>query len=241
MVWEAMMMLRILFNEPPRKPEGKLQETMQVMGQFVTLLHKRIAMNKDVDHKLRKYEIWTLGLLASLDELEQSQYAAGKFAALLTSASVDAMSPEELLHYQRHVYFDKNAFIRLFSLLDKLGTLMNELFGLQTERVKMHFSYFTVLRIMNQGGAYPELTRALTTLKENYKEPTGRLRKRRNTEIHYMNAELEDDLRQSQKAYGELHQLENIAQQTEDLAQGVTMVMDILRVTFEHANRQMRK
>ena len=114
-------------------------------------------------------------------------------------------------------------------------------FGLQTERVKMHFSYFTVLRIMNQGGAYPELTRALTTLKENYKEPTGRLRKRRNTEIHYMNAELEDDLRQSQKAYGELHQLENLAQQTEDLAQGVTMVMDILRVTFEHANRQMRK
>ena len=56
-----------------------------------------------------------------------------------------------------------------------------------------------------------------------------------------MNAELEDDLKQSQKAYGELHQLENIAQQTEDLAHGVTMVMDILRVTFEHAIRQMRK
>lgn len=235
-------MLRMLFGEPPRKPEGKLRETIEVMEQFVTLLHKRIAKNQDPGHKLYKYEIWTLGLLASLDELEQSQYAAHKFQALITSASVEAMSPEELLNYHRHVYFDKNAFIRLFSLLDKLGTLMNELFELKTERIKVHFSYFTVLRTMYQGNAYPELIQALTSLKEAYKEPTGRLRKRRNTETHYMNAELQDDLRQGHEAaYNELHRLENLAQQTEDLKQGITMVMDILRITFEHAIKQMRK
>ncbi|MFC5652443.1 Cthe_2314 family HEPN domain-containing protein [Paenibacillus solisilvae] len=234
-------MLRMMFGEPPRKTEGKLLETMKVMEQFAALLHKRIAVNQDENHKLRKYEIWTLGLLASLDELEQSQYAAQKFAAFITSASVDEMSPEELLHYHRHVYFDKNAFIRLFSLLDKLGTLMNEIFSLQTERVKVHFSYFTVLRTMDQRHAYPQLTQALTALKEKYKEATARLRKRRNTEIHYMNAELQDDLKQSHEAYGELHRLENLAEQTEDLAHGFTMVMDILKVTFEQAIRQMRK
>ncbi|BBH21673.1 hypothetical protein Back11_30180 [Paenibacillus baekrokdamisoli] len=234
-------MLRMLFGEPPRKPEGKLLETMQTMERLIAIVHKQIAENHDLDHKLRKYEVWTQGLLYSLDELEQSQYAARKFGAMVTSASVGAMSPEELLNYHRHVYYDKNAFIRVFSILDKLGTLMNDLLHLQTERLKAHFSYFTVLRSMYQRNAYPELTRALTKLKDDYKEPMARLRKRRNAEIHYMNAELQDDLKQNHDAYGELHKLENLAQQTDDLAQGIQMVMEILLHTFEHAIRQIRK
>ena len=37
------------------------------------------------------------------------------------------------MNYRRYVYFDKNAFIRLFALLDKLGTLLNDTLELNTE------------------------------------------------------------------------------------------------------------
>ncbi|MGO4376612.1 Cthe_2314 family HEPN domain-containing protein, partial [Paenibacillus sp. MCAF20] len=95
------------------------------------------------------------------------------------------MSPEERMNYSRYVYYDKNGFIRVFSLLDKLGTLLNELLDMRTEKVKAHFSYFTVLRNMRERKAHPELTWKLNDVKEKYKEATNRLRKRRNTEIHY--------------------------------------------------------
>ncbi|WP_219835900.1 Cthe_2314 family HEPN domain-containing protein [Paenibacillus sp. R14(2021)] len=234
-------MLRILFGEPPRKTEGKLLETIQAMEQYAALLSKLIQQGQDADHKLRKYEIYTKGLISSLDELEQSQYAARKYGALITSMTIEAMSVEEMMYYRRHVYFDKNAFIRLFALLDKLGTLMNDYLGLQTERVKAHFSYFTVLRTLFQRNVYPELTLPLHMLKEEHKEAMNRLRKRRNTEIHYMNSEMQDDLKQNQEAYSEQHRLENIEQQTQDLAQLMDLVLDTLKLTFHHAYRQMKK
>lgn len=234
-------MLRVLFGEPPRKTEGKLLEAMQAMERYAELLNKQIEQGHDRDHKLRKYEIYTLGLIASLDELEESQYAASKLAALIKSRTIEAMSPEELLNYKRYVYFDKNAFIRLFSLLDKLGTLMNEYLGLQTERVKPHYSYFTVLRNMLHRNLHPELNLPLQELKEQGKPAMNRLRKRRNTEIHFMNSEMQDDLQQSHQDYSEQHQLENIAQQVDDMKQMMDLVLDTLKLTFHHAYRQMRK
>ncbi|UVI31730.1 Cthe_2314 family HEPN domain-containing protein [Paenibacillus spongiae] len=234
-------MLRMIFDEQPRQAEGKLLSAMQAMERFGRMLNKRIERDSDSSHKLRKYEIWTLGLLASLDELEQSQYASQKFAAKVTSGSVDAMSSSERLDYNRYVYFDKNAFIRLFSILDKLGTLLNDVLELQTERFKAHFSYFTVLRNMRQRNAHPELMLALNELKERYKEPMGRLRKRRNTEVHYMNSEMQDDLMQSHTAYGSGYRLENLQAQSEDLRQGMDLVMESLRLSFEYAERRMRK
>ncbi|MBW7474414.1 hypothetical protein K0T92_06625 [Paenibacillus oenotherae] len=234
-------MLRMLFGEPPRIPEGKLLQTMQSMERFVDMLHKRIADGRDQDHKLRKIEIWSLGLLSSLNELEQSQYAAQQFAARVKSQSLQDMSTEERVDYQRHVYYDKNAFIRLFALLDKLGTLMNEFLGLQTERIKPHFSYFTVLRTMRVRNVHVELMGALNDLKDKNKDVLSRLRKRRNTEIHYMNSELQDDLRQSYESYGGNPRLENLQKQCDDLAQGVDMVLETLRLTFNHACSQLKK
>lgn len=233
-------MLRFLFDEPQREPEGMLAETYRFMEQFVSMLPKKIAKGGDSDHKLRKYEIWTLGLRSSLDELEQSHYAAVKFQHQITSSSVMQMTADERMNYNRYIYFDKNAFIRVFSLLDKLGTLLNELLDMRTEKIKAHFSYFTVLRNMREKKAHPELTWKLNDVKEKYKEPMTRLRKRRNTEIHYMNSEMQDDLIQSHRMYGEEVQLENIAQQSADLTQGLYLAMESLLLTFQYACSLMR-
>ncbi|GJM74746.1 hypothetical protein HMSSN036_69620 [Paenibacillus macerans] len=88
----------------------------------------------------------------------------------------------------------------MFSSLDKLGTVLNELFDLNTSKVKTHFSYFTVLRQFAHLKVHPELGGKLTAIKEEYGEVLGVLRRRRNTEIHYMNSEMKDDLWQRHQA-----------------------------------------
>lgn len=238
-------MLRFLFNESAAQPEGELAEAYQAMDLFISLLHKKRNTLRDETtefaQQLRRYEIWTLGLKASLNELEQSHYAAAKFRAMIRASSLQTMSDEERLNYKRYVYFDKNGFIRVFSLLDKLGTLLNELLAMHTERVKPHFSYFTVLRNMRQKQVHSELTRALNDVKEKYKEPMNRLRKRRNTEIHYMNSEMHDDLIQSQRMYGEEYPLEDVRQQASDLTDSLTMVKESLLLVFQYGCRLARK
>jgi len=233
-------MLRFLFDEPLREAEGTLAETFRLMDQFVSILSKKIASGGEQDQKLRKFEIWTLGLRSSLDELEQSHYVALHFQHKISSSSVKKMTDEERIHYNRYIYFDKNAFIRVFSLLDKLGTLLNELLDMRTERIKAHFSYFTVLRNMRERKAHPELTWKLNDVKEKYKESMTRLRKRRNTEIHYMNSEMQDDLIQSSRMYGEEIKLENVAEQSADLTQGLYLAMESLLLTFQYACGLMR-
>ncbi|MEF2248577.1 MULTISPECIES: Cthe_2314 family HEPN domain-containing protein [unclassified Paenibacillus] len=238
-------MLRFLFNESVAQPEGELAEAYQAMDLFISLLHKKMNTLRDETtvfaQQLRRYEIWTLGLKASLNELEQSHYAAAKFRAMIRASSLQTMSDEERLNYKRYVYFDKNGFIRVFSLLDKLGTLLNELLAMHTERVKPHFSYFTVLRNMRQKQVHSELMWALNHVKEKYKEPMNRLRKRRNTEIHYMNSEMHDDLIQSQRMYGEEYPLENVRQQASDLTDSLTMVTESLLLVFQYGCRLAHK
>ncbi|WP_029192209.1 Cthe_2314 family HEPN domain-containing protein [Paenibacillus harenae] len=234
-------MLRFLFGEPQSEAKGKLAETFLQMEQFVSILSKKAQAGGDSGHKLRKFEIWTLGLKSSLDELEQSHYAALHFQHQISSSSVNQMTEVERMNYNRYIYFDKNGFIRVFSLLDKLGTLLNELLDMRTERIKPHFSYFTVLRQMREKKVHPELTWKLNEVKEKYKEPMNRLRKRRNTEIHYMNSEMQDDLIQSHRMYGEEVQLENIAEQSADLTQGLYLAMESLLLTFQYACGLMRK
>lgn len=230
-------MLRMMFGEPPRRADGPLAETMREMDRYIEILQKAIARGEDRDRKLRKYEIWTQGLKRSLDELEQSHYAACRFGSKVTSEFEDDMSPEEHLDYCRHVYFDKNGFIRLFSILDKLGTFLNDCLGLETERLKPHFSYFTVLRRMRQEGLHPKLLMPLDELKKRYRQPVDRLRERRNIEIHNMNAELRDDLVHSVRAYGEDVRLENIRQHMEDLTEGLTFAIESLRIAFQYVAR----
>ncbi|WP_139990556.1 Cthe_2314 family HEPN domain-containing protein [Paenibacillus paridis] len=233
-------MLRFLFNEPQREAEGILAETFKLMDQFVAILSSKMKDGGDRVQQLRKYEIWTLGLRSSLDELEQSHFVALRFQHKIKSSSLKQMTEEERIQYNRYIYFDKNAFIRVFSLLDKLGTLLNELLDMRTERIKSHFSYFTVLRNMREKKAHPELTWKLNDVKEKYKESMTRLRKRRNTEIHYMNSEMQDDLIQSNRMYGEEIKLENVAEQSADLTQGLYLAMESLLLTFQYACKIMR-
>ncbi|WP_138754870.1 Cthe_2314 family HEPN domain-containing protein [Paenibacillus sinopodophylli] len=234
-------MLRFMFDEPMREADGTLAETFRRIDQFVAILSSKIIAGTADAQQLRKYEIWTLGLRSSLDELEQSHYAALQFQHKVKASSLKKMTDEERIYYNRYIYFDKNAFIRVFSLLDKLGTLLNELLGMRTERIKAHFSYFTVLRNMREKKAHPELTWKLNDVKEKYKESMTRLRKRRNTEIHYMNSEMQDDLIQSNRMYGEEIKLENVAEQSADLTQGLYLAMESLLLTFQYACGMMRK
>lgn len=233
-------MLRFMFGEPVRESEGPLAETLRLMEEFATLVSKQIEAGQDKEHRLRKYEIWTLGLRSALNELEQSRYAADKYRELVRSESLQQMTEEERLNYARYVYFDKNGFIRVFSLLDKLGTLLNDLLDMRTEKIKPHFSYFTVLRNMRERKAHPDLTWKLNDVKEKYKDATNRLRKRRNTEIHYMNSEMHDDLIQSHRMYGEDAKLENIAEQAADLTDGYHFAMESLLLTFHYGCRLIR-
>ncbi|GKU80339.1 Cthe_2314 family HEPN domain-containing protein [Paenibacillus sp. L3-i20] len=233
-------MLHFMFDEPENERNETLTETYSLMDQFAAIMVKRIKDGQDHNNKLRKFEIWTLGLRSSLRELEQSQYAALRFKERIVSISVEGMEEAERLNYERYVYFDKNSFIRVFSLLDKLGTLLNDLLEMETEKIKPHFSYFTVLRFMRERNAHPNLTWKLSAIKDLYKEPMNRLRKRRNTEIHYMNSEMQDDLIQNQRMYGEEIQLENIALQADDLARCLLMTIESLRLTFQYACKLMR-
>ncbi|WP_182302254.1 Cthe_2314 family HEPN domain-containing protein [Cohnella cholangitidis] len=176
-----------------------------------------------------------------MDELEQSCYAAKRYSRLVHSNFVNELSPEERFHYYQHVYFDKNAYIRVFALLDKLGTLLNQLLTLRTERMKAHFSYFTVLRNMRENHLHVELMKPLNELKERHQGAMSRLRGRRNLEIHQMNAELKDDLNQSLAQHGGRRTIENLGSNMEDLDQGWDMVHGSLNHFFRYACKWLRK
>lgn len=230
-------MLRILFGEEPCQPQGPIAEAVQAMQAYASALHEVVASGRDRDHKARTREVMTLGLMASLDELEQSCYASSRFGALVTSRALEQMPPEERLNYRRYVYFDKNAFIRLFALLDKLGTLLNDALELNTEEFKERFSYFTVLRRMREKQLHLELARPLTELKNNYDKPVVRLRKRRNEEIHNLNSELQDDLIQMHLNLGDEIKLEDIKSQMEDLQSGLDMASASLKLAFVYMEK----
>lgn len=226
-------MLRKLFGEPPREDEGETKQAMDAIDRYLEKV--RSLMNKDGDphHDLRKYEVWTVGLKTSLDELEQSLYASSKFTQRVNKVYEEDMTEQELDDYYRHVYFYKDGFIRVFSVLDKLGTLLNEVLHLGTERVKNRYSFFTVLRQMRSKGVTPELTNRLNYLKDVHKDTLQRLRKKRNTEIHHMNTELQDDLWQLHRSLHEKVKLENIQSNIDDLHEAYIVVCHVMSAVFE--------
>lgn len=234
-------MLRMLFGEQPREWTGLSLETVQSIERFIVLtseLAERVPARASILHK---YGIWAEGLLRSLDELEQSIYAAKRFAEQVKHTHIDELSPKERMSYRQHVYYDKNAYIRLFALLDKLGTLLNLLLDLQTERMKIHFSYYTVLRNMRQNGLHKDIMLPLNELKELHREALSRLRDRRNLEIHKMNAEMKDDLTQALARFGERRTLEGLMPNMNDLDQGWEMVQGSINHSFRFAYDLLRK
>ncbi|AWB45880.1 hypothetical protein DCC85_17920 [Paenibacillus sp. CAA11] len=234
-------MLRTLLGEPPRENEGLLQDAMNAMVETLHKLEREMDKNDDPTHDYRRLEIWTRGLISSIDELEQSAYAAAFFRKKVTTDYIDEMQPQEKSDYARYVYFYKDGFIRLFSLLDKLGTLLNDLYELNTAKVKPHFSYFTVLRQFRYLKVHLELGNKLSDLKEKYKEPLGLLRRRRNTEIHYMNSEMQDDLWQRHRTLHGKIELEDLDKHLKDLADGCEMVFSTVFTVFDYTNKNWRK
>jgi hypothetical protein len=225
----------MLFGEQPREWTGASLETVQWIERYTLLSSATAERLPEQFSRFRTFVIWSEGLLHSMDELEQSCYAAKNYAGQISHTLVDELSAKERLSYNRHVYYDKNAYIRMFSILDKLGTLLNQLFDLRTERIKAHFSYFTVIRNMRENHLHAELMKPLNELKERQQGALNRLRDRRNLEIHQMNAELKDDLRQSLAHQGERRTLENLISNMADLDQSWEMVQGSLGHSFRYA------
>ncbi|QWU15341.1 hypothetical protein SAMN04487895_11964 [Paenibacillus sophorae] len=232
-------MLRTMLGEPPRENTGVLADAMGHMAQTVSMLRREMNVHEDGDHEYRKLEIWIQGLISSLDELEQSLFAASFFRKSVKAGIMDDMSVNEQGDYARYVYFYKNGFIRVFSLLDKLGTVLNTLYDLNTSRVKAHFSYFTVLRRFRSSKRHRELSGRLEEIKDSYRDPLEKLRGRRNAEIHYMNSEMQDDLWQRHQGLHDKIQLEDLDEHLEDLRQGLEMVCKTLAEVFRYSNEQL--
>jgi hypothetical protein len=241
---EEIILLRTMLGEAPKNWDGLLGETAEAIGTFIRLARERSSSQPEKAARFRTYAVWAEGLRRSLDELEESLFAARYFAARVRHDRWTELSEEEKRDYDRHVYFDKNAYIRLFSLLDKLGTLMNDMLELKTERIKQRFSYFTVLRRLRESGRHAELSGHLTSLKESCREAMNRLRMRRNMEIHYMNAELQDDLNagsQTIAGSGEAWRLENLSANLADSQEGWDMVLGTLEHVFRFACGWLRR
>lgn len=234
-------MLRELFGEQPREWSGLSLDTVQWIEKFVVQTTELVERLPEQSSRFRTYIIWAEGLLRSMDELEQSCYAAKRYSGLIEHNLVDELSPKERIHYYQHVYYDKNAYIRTFAILDKLGTLVNHLLNLHTERYKAHFSYFTMLRNLRENHLYVELMKPLNDLKEQHQAAMSRLRNRRNLEIHQMNAELRDDLKMSLANNGGRRSLEDLAANMSDLDEGWEMVQGSLNHAFRFGCHWLRK
>ncbi|MFC4303876.1 Cthe_2314 family HEPN domain-containing protein [Cohnella boryungensis] len=231
----------MLFGESPREWAGTSLETVQTLETFARLCSGIAERKREQSRRYYTYAISAEGLIRSLDELEQSCYAARRYAMLIRETRIDELSPEDRLNYSRHVYFDKNAYIRIFAVLDKLGTLLNQLLNLRTERMKSRYSYFTMLRNLREHGLHSRLMKPLNDFKERHQGAMSRLRNRRNLEIHQMNAELKDDLHQSIANNGDSKRLEDLAANMADLEQGWEMVLGSLRVSARYACEYLRK
>lgn len=188
--------------------------------------------------KLPRFEIWCQGIVDALNELEQSQYCARQFAQYVKQPFIASMSVEELDHYRRFVYFYKNGLIRLFSVLDKLGYFMNELFGLGTERIKPKFSYFTVLRNMRQHNKYSWLEQQLTQLKNEHRKTLDLLRNQRNMEIHFINVEMMDELLDENRRGGNRIKAENAEANMKDLEQGCHVAFQAAAIIFTYISKK---
>ncbi|MNG31885.1 hypothetical protein D3C84_1177720 [compost metagenome] len=74
-----------------------------------------------------------------------------------------------------------------------------------------------------------------------YKTPLDRLRNLRNMEIHYINAEMLDDLLQKEPLLGERIHIENVKANLSDLQQGFDMVCRTLSIAFTYITAYVTK
>lgn len=235
-------MLRSLFQEEKRQDSGLLKEANRAIEEYRRTLKRNMEKNRspEAETERLRLDLWARGFSDALDELEQSLYCAAKYAAHVRTPYVEDMEEAERDDYRRHLYFYKNGFIRLFSILDKLGYFLNDRYALRTEKVKQRFSYFTVLRRMKETRKVPELERELDELKNRFRDPLSKLRSLRNMEIHHLNAEIIDDMlrAKAKSASDDRQRTENLQESLHDLEQGLEMVCRTLTVVFQYAKRR---
>ncbi|WP_442603325.1 Cthe_2314 family HEPN domain-containing protein [Paenibacillus sp. KN14-4R] len=226
-------MLRFLFGESPREDNQELQEVFEA----IRLAQDGLAEGRTKIHvapeKMRLLELWCSGFIDGVNELEQSSYCAQRYAQLVTKPLLEDMSEQERYDYYRFVYFYKNGIIRVFSILDKLGYFMNEALGLQTEKMKIKYSFFTVLRNMYHNHLHKTLNEELYMLKTDHKTTLAKLRKQRNMEIHYINVDMMDDLIQVDDTEDRIV-IENVKQNAQDLHAAYELVCRSLLKVFTY-------
>lgn len=227
-------MLRFMFNEPRRVDEGRFKDVRRAISAYLSMVNQLEHEQRITGPEAHRIVIWSQGFIAGLDELEQSIYAAKQFASVVKSNYLEEMNEQERDDYHRHFYFYKNGFIRLFSLLDKMGVFLDSRLKLGTKEIKDRFSYYTVIRRMYDLDIHPDLQRQLYEDKQTYQEPMNRLRTLRNMEVHAMNAELVDDMQQAEFAALCCIRLENLNQHGVDLDQGYEMACSILIKVFSY-------
>lgn len=233
-------MFRAWFDEPRRADSGSLLTAVSAIARYRGLLGGLIEEQTPLCGKYTRYELWARGLTRALDELEQSVYCAAKFREGVKETQEEKMGPKEKDDYYRHVYFYKNAFIRLFSILDKLGYFLNDLLRLRAERIKQKFSYFTVLRQMQHRHAESGLLEPLQDIKQRHAEPMDRLRQRRNMEIHLVNTEMLDDLLHIDLCRTDRSYIENLDANMDDLAEGFEMVCRTIATVFAYLTERSK-
>ncbi|MNH99121.1 hypothetical protein D3C73_518820 [compost metagenome] len=240
-------MLRLLFDEPRGTASGKQLQAINAIRDYIETLEtnprsvRDTATASQLQTKVRRLALWSKGFIDALNELEQSKYCCQRYSEEIHQAYIEDMELAELDHYHRFVYFYKNAFIRIFSVLDKLGYFMNDLYDLKTEKLKSKFSYFTVLRRMHEMHIHDGLEQQLYDLKNEYKGPMSRLRNHRNMEIHFINVEMLDDLSETQPMPGVRIHVENVIGHVKDLQAGFDMVCSTLTVAFTYITKNVKK
>jgi len=247
-------LLRSIFNEERRRDEGLLQKTNRAIELFGRRLRELHPCDKPVPAKWIRLDLWAESLKSTLNELEQSIYCSAKYAAAFRNANgakangarengpiVEKLSEELRDHYRRHIYFYKNAFIRVFSVLDKTGYFLDTMFDANTAQIKQRFSYFTVLRRLHDTGLHPVLEKRLYRLKDRFQEPLDRLRKQRNLEIHSMNVELIDEVWRARSCFAEYHYVEPLDEHLNDLDAAFEMVCGSLYEIFTYCTDHLRE
>ncbi|MFD0868087.1 Uncharacterised protein [Chlamydia abortus] len=239
-------MLRYLFNQPRRRDEGIMGEAMKALNHYLHIQEGRVLKERsalqtqETDRSTLSLFIKAGGFIRALDELEQSQYAAEQFSLLVNKRYIEEMDEEELDNYHRHLYFYKNALLRIFSILDKLGYFLDEQLRLETEKVKQQFSYFTVLRRMHERRPDLPMDQQLYQIKESFQPSMTILRKERNMETHFMNTELLDDLLKAKMELFPPNQtaIENVEDKLRTLGQGFEMVCRTLTTAFNGLSQE---
>ena len=228
-------MLRFMFGMKPRVDNGLLAEAGSLMNQYVKQHRPQETQGKSQDPRNIRLALLTVGLIHSLDELEQSLYACTQYQERVSSRFMEEMSADEYLDYHRHIYFYKNALIRVFAILDKQGGFLKEQFGLDTQQEKEKYSYFTVLRQMRSRSIGAALEQQLYELKVKHQDAMLRLKYVRNLEVHAMTEELADDL--ARRLQTGPTPVEDLQAKLVDINQGYEVVCRALITVFRYLSK----